>query len=101
MFGIVINKDGYKVEFVVLDKDKTPQFYELKEDEQIIEKDWAIANSMNKPKWNFEKEIWEETEPKEVENEVVDKTKICTTQQLQEKVANLEDTLIAISNTLV
>ena len=51
MFAIVINQDGYKVGFVVLNEDKSPQFYTLKEGETIVEEDWQIANSMNKPQW--------------------------------------------------
>lgn len=61
MFGIVINQQGCKVEFVVLNEDKTPQFYILKDGESIIEKDWQIANSMNKPQWNGVE--WIDTEP--------------------------------------
>lgn len=52
MFGIVIDKQGYKIEFVILNEDKSPQFYELKEGESIVEEDWQIANSMNKPQWS-------------------------------------------------
>ena len=61
MFGTVIDKQGYRVEFVVLNEDGTPQYYELKEGEAIIEKDWQIANSMNKPQWNGRE--WIDTEP--------------------------------------
>jgi hypothetical protein len=61
MFGIVIDKQGFKVEFVALNEDKSPQFYELKEGEAIVEGDWQIANSMNKPQWNGTE--WVETEP--------------------------------------
>lgn len=61
MFGIVINKQGYKVEFVSLNEDKTPQFYELKDGESIIEDGWDIANDMNKPQWNGSE--WIDTEP--------------------------------------
>lgn len=61
MFGIVINEKGFKVEFVVLNEDKTPQFYTLKDGESIIETDWQIANSMNKPMWNGSE--WIDTDP--------------------------------------
>ena len=61
MFGIVIDKQGFKVEFVVLNEDKSPQFYELKEGEAIVEEDWQIANSMNKPQWVNDK--WIDTDP--------------------------------------
>lgn len=61
MFAIVINQEGYKVEFVVLNKDKSPQFYELKDSESIIEEDWQIANSMNRPQWAGDK--WIDTDP--------------------------------------
>lgn len=61
LFGTVIDKQGYKVEFVVLNEDKSPQFYELKEGEAIVEEDWQIANSMNKPQWGGSE--WIDTEP--------------------------------------
>ncbi len=65
MFGIVINKQGYKIEFVALNEDDTVQFYELKDNEQVIKKDWNVANVMIKPKWNFDTLIWEETATQE------------------------------------
>ena len=61
MFGIVIDKQGFKVEFVALNEDKSPQFYELKDGEAIVEEDWQIANSMNKPQWVNDK--WIDTDP--------------------------------------
>lgn len=61
MHAIVIEKDGFKVDSVALDVNKNPLFYELGEGESIIEQDWALANSMNKPKWDGKK--WIETEP--------------------------------------
>ena len=61
MFGIVIDKQGFKVEFVALNEDKSPQFYELKEGETIVKEDWQIANSMNKPQWVNDK--WIDTDP--------------------------------------
>lgn len=61
LFGTVIDKQGYKVEFVALNEDKSPQFYELKEGEAIVEEDWQIANSMNKPQWVNDK--WIDTDP--------------------------------------
>lgn len=74
MFGIVINEQGYKVEFVVLNEDKTPQFYELKDDESIIEEGWQFANTLLKAKWtgnewvegatDEELKEWEEAQPK-------------------------------------
>lgn len=61
MFGIVIDKQGFKVEFVSLSEDKSPQFYELKDGENIVEDGWRIANTMNKPQWNGTE--WIDTEP--------------------------------------
>lgn len=80
MFGIVIDKDGYKIEFVVLDQNKKITYYELKDGEKVVEEGWDIANSMVKPKWDGEK--WVETgtpdpipEPKPTEMEVLKKEK--------------------------
>ena len=67
MFGIVINKDNIKVDFVVLNDDKTPQNHDLKEDESIIETDWQNAISMVNPKWNGTE--WIETATQEDINE--------------------------------
>lgn len=61
MFGIVIDKHGFKVAFVVLDENKIPMHYELNDGEVVIESSWEIANSMNTPKWDGEK--WVETQP--------------------------------------
>lgn len=61
MFGIVIDKQGFKVEFVVLNEDKTPQFYELKDGETIVETGWQVANSMNKPQYINDE--WVDTQP--------------------------------------
>lgn len=69
MFGIVVNEQGFKVEFVVLNEDKSPQFYTLKNGESIIEKDWQIANGMNKPQWNGSE--WIDIEPLPPQEEVV------------------------------
>ena len=63
MFGIIINSNGYKVDLVVLNEDKSPQFYDLKDGETIIEEDWHIANSMNKPQWQFDTGEWIDTAP--------------------------------------
>ncbi len=62
MNAIIIDKDGYKVEFVLLEevteliddenvKKIVPIEYELKEDEVIITEDIEVALSMLKPKW--------------------------------------------------
>jgi len=51
MFGIVINKDGFKIAFVTLDDIKKPLYYNLSDGELIIEQDWNIANAMLKPQW--------------------------------------------------
>lgn len=51
MFGIVINQERLKTNFVVVDEENQPEDYTLQEGEQIITKDWNIGNSMLKPKW--------------------------------------------------
>lgn len=90
MFGILVNKDGLKIDFGLVDFLKE----NLQVDEQIIGKDWSVANSMNKPKWNFDKKIWEETEPKEEDNQQIDKTKISpTTDELKEENERLWETV--------
>lgn len=63
MFGVVINENNIKVAFVILNDDKTPQFYTLKDGETIVETDWDIANTMLKPKWNGS--MWTESATEE------------------------------------
>lgn len=102
MFGIVINEDCYKVEFVALNEDKTPQFYTLNEDETIIEDGWQIANSLLKAKWTGsewvegateqESKEWEEAQPKPP-------TPIKTNEELQEENKLLKAQVEALSLT--
>lgn len=69
MFGIVIDKQGYKVAFTISDNgipllnDMPRLEYELKDGETFIEKDYKIANLMNKPQWQFDKGKWIDTDP--------------------------------------
>lgn len=51
MFGIIIDIQGYKKEFVCLDEVGDIKFYKLKDGEKLILQDWQIANGMGKPKW--------------------------------------------------
>lgn len=82
MFSIVINKQGYKVEFVALNENKEPQFYTLKDGEYLIEQDWQIANSMGKPRWTGT-EWFDEEPPKQIDN--------CSTPTDNERIAKLEE----------
>lgn len=87
LFGTVIDKPGYKVEFVVLNEDKSPQLYELKDGETIIEDGWQIANSMNKPQWGGSE--WIDTEPlPPIVTEPVEPNEM---EVLEKKVAELEE----------
>lgn len=61
-FVIVINDDGYKVVCAPIINGNI-YGHELKDGEQIIETDWAIANAMNKPKWDGTE--WIDEEPPE------------------------------------
>lgn len=91
MFGIVIDTQGYKVEFVILDEDKTPQYYSLKDGESIIEQDWQIANSMNKPQWSGAE--WIDTEP--LPPEEIEPLPPTKEELLEERVINLEEELVS------
>ena len=51
MFGIVIDENGYKIEFVHIFEDGTIDSYELHEGEQLMTEGWNIANTMHVPKW--------------------------------------------------
>lgn len=65
MFGIVIDENGYKVEFVTLNENKIPEGYILKDGESIVTNDWNIANTMLKPKWESTTLSWIETATEE------------------------------------
>lgn len=94
MFGIVINELGYKVEFVALNEDKSPQFYELNKGEQVIEKDWQIANSMLKPRWDFENEVWiEAATDEEIEEIKPPQIDICPGKTIEERLEEAEQKL--------
>lgn len=60
MYGILIDENGYKLDFDFLDVLNSK---ELKDGESIVEQDWKIANSMNKPQWQFDTKIWIDTDP--------------------------------------
>ncbi len=94
MFAIVINVLGYKVEFVSLNEDKSPQFYELNKGEQVIEKDWQIANDMLKPKWDFDNEVWEETATEEeIEASKPPQIDICPPKTVEQRLKEAEQKL--------
>lgn len=65
MFGIVIDENGYKVEFVTLNENNIPEGYVLKDGESIIKQKWSIANNMLKPKWESTNLEWIETATEE------------------------------------
>lgn len=74
MFGIVIDGEGNKKDFYVLDDEGYPIGYDFEikfdEDNQVLSRsyrkgesliteNWAKANAMNKPRWNGRE--WVET----------------------------------------
>ncbi|WP_410495007.1 hypothetical protein QTL86_12715 [Cellulosilyticum sp. ST5] len=80
LFGIVINDQGYKVAFVCVDEHNNVLHYALKENEQLIKNDWAIANVMGKPHWTGTE--WEDEEPPE-------QIDICPPKTTEQQVAEL------------
>lgn len=92
MAGIVINKQGLKVEFVVLNEDKSPLFYTLNDDEQIIEIGCGIANSMLNPMWDGSE--WVETATdEEIEANKTPQIDICPEKTIEERLADAEQKL--------
>ena len=67
MFGIVIDKNGLKVDFVNVFDNGEIDSYEIKDGEQLITQDWQKANSMLKPMWTGSE--WVETATEEELNE--------------------------------
>ena len=92
MFGIVINKDGYKVAFVCLDEEGNILYYTLNTDEQLITTDWQIANTMGKPRWTGTE--WIDEEPPE-------QVDICPTETDVEKIARLENTVHELMDMII
>lgn len=57
-YAIVIDAEGYKVAFVIVDRG-LPLYYTLQPGETLITHDWQKANAMLKPRWTGS--AWEET----------------------------------------
>ena len=64
--AIVINAKGYKVKFVLVNIEETPEgiketplYYTLKDGESLVYEDISTALSLCKPRWTGTK--WEET----------------------------------------
>ena len=88
MFGILIDAQGYKLDFLVIGE------YEFKEGEQVIEEDWDIANSMIKPKWDFDNEVWiEAATEEEIEASKPPQIDICPPKTVEERLAEAEQKL--------
>lgn len=68
MFGIVIDKNGYKVEFGEINEKGLINGYSLKQGERVITTDWNYANTLIKPQWNGNQ--WIERSNEIIENEV-------------------------------
>jgi len=75
MDAIVIDADGYKVEYVLAhvvndgsgdgdDGQLVPESYTMQDGESLVTKDVGIALSMNQPWWNGEE--WEEMKAPEI-----------------------------------
>lgn len=62
MFATLIDKDGFKIDF---DMKHFLEEKHLENGEEIIEKNWQIANSLLKPKWDFDNEVWIEAATEE------------------------------------
>ena len=82
MFGIVIDKDGYKIDFVHFFEDGEIDGYVLHEDESIIQDGWQIANAMGKPKWTGTE--WIDEEPPE-QIDICEEDRIKTNEELTEE----------------
>lgn len=86
-FAVVINIEGYAVDYVAL-SNGVPLYYILKEGESLITTDYKIATGMLKPKWTGTE--WIETEvikPPEENTELNTSEKIAL---LQEKISVLQ-----------
>lgn len=84
MFGIVIDENGYKTQFVCLNEKGNVLYYELKTGESIITFGWDIANSMCKPHWTGTE--WEDLEPPEENKiDICEKDRVKTNEELTEE----------------
>ena len=96
MFGIVIDGNGNKVEFVHIFEDGTIDSYELREGEQLVTEGWNIANTMHVPKWTGTEWIDENplptpkpTEPHLTEQELFNEQLLLENAELKETVQTL------------
>ena len=86
-FAVVIDINGYAVDYVVL-SNGVPLHYTLKEGESLITTDYRIATGMLKPQWTGTE--WIETE---VVDKIEDEVMLTTNQKvavLQEKISILQ-----------
>lgn len=92
MFGIIIDENGNKVEFVhVFDNGKIDS-HELKNGERLIKTDWQAANSMLKPMWDGVK--WVETATQEEIEQAMPKHIKSDTPSTDERLEALENAML-------
>lgn len=92
MFGVVIDKNGIKVEFVHVFDNGNIDSYELKEGEMLITTDWQIANSMVKPRWDGSK--WVETATSEELESAIPKP-------MRSEIPSTDERLEALENAML
>lgn len=96
MFATVIDKQGYKIDFVHVFDNGEIDSYTLKDGERIIEKGWKTSNSFLKAKWDFEAQEWiegateEEIEAWKEDNKIDICLEIKSNQELTEEVETLQ-----------
>ena len=59
--AIVIDAQGYKVDFVLVEDKIRPLHYKLQKGELLVFDDVSTANSMIAPRWDAKKSEWQET----------------------------------------
>ncbi|UWG06238.1 MAG: hypothetical protein [Bacteriophage sp.] len=76
MFGIVIDNNGYKVEFGEINEKGLIHGYTLKKGESVITTEWSYANTLIRPQWNGSQWIERATQ-----DEINNGSKIILTEQ--------------------
>lgn len=99
-FCIVIDELGFKIDCSPMISDTELLGYELKEGEKIIEKDWDIAHGMHKPQWDFDNNVWVDTDPLPPVEPIPEKDKTRIWQDQVEEAIGLLATQVA-QNTLL
>jgi len=108
--GIVIDSNGFKVEYVAVDAENNSLDYVMQEGESLVFEDIATALSMTRPQWSSKKWVEKATEEeieasrpkiKEIQkNQHFQAFNVAENDSITSTMQRLEERLIKIEETL-